>query len=315
MRHMSTETKEEVARRELVAVLADIDSHPWPTEIVDARVLYDKMGPPIATDIKNEVFEICGMPAQLLTPPDVNVDRALLFLHGGGYVYGSLASHGGMAAEIARASRCVALSIQYRLAPEHPFPAALDDACAAHEWLLRRGYKPEKLALVGDSAGGGLVMSTLVTLRDKGRPLPGATVCISPWVDLESRGESWKTRQALDPMLDRPLVDLLSGLYMNGKPRSTPVVSTIHADLRGLPPMLIQVGEREVLFSEAELLASRARAAGVNVTFEEWAQMVHVWHLYYPMLAAGREAISRVGAFVQARTGAAEAKVGNRDRA
>lgn len=309
---MSTETKDEVARRELAAVLADIDANPWPTEIPEARVLYDKMGPPIAADIKTEELEIGGMPAQLLTPPEADADRALLFLHGGGYVYGSLASHGGMVAEIARASRCVALSIQYRLAPEHPFPAALDDACAAHEWLLRRGFKPEKLAIVGDSAGGGLVMSTLVTLRDKGRPLPGVTVCISPWVDLESKGESWTTRQKLDPMLDRPLVDLLSGLYMNGKDRALPVVSTIHADLRGLPPMLIQVGEREVLFSEAELLAAKARAAGVDVTFEEWKEMVHVWHLYYTMLGAGREAMTRVGEFVCDKTGAAARAAGPR---
>jgi epsilon-lactone hydrolase len=295
------ETNGEVARRELAAVMADIDAHPWPDAIPEARVLYDQMGPPIADDIRQETFQINGVPAQLLIPPGADTDRALLFLHGGGYVYGSLVSHGGMVAEVARAARCPALSLQYRLAPEHPFPAALEDACAAHEWLLGR-YKPEKLGLVGDSAGGGLVMSTLVTLRDKGRPLPAATVCISPWVDLESTGESWKTRQAVDPMLDRPLVDKLSAMYLPGVKRPLSVVSTIHADLRGLPPMLIQVGEREVLFSEAEMLAKRARAAGVDVIFEEWAEMVHVWHLYYAMLGAGREAISKVGAFVLSKT-------------
>jgi acetyl esterase/lipase len=302
---MSTQTEEQtdVARRELAAVLKDIDDNPWPEDIVEARVLYDKMGPPIAADIKqSEVFEIGGMPAQLLTPPEADPDRALLFLHGGGYVYGSLQSHNGMVAEVARAARCVALAIQYRLAPEHPFPAALDDACAAHEWLLKK-YKPEKLGLVGDSAGGGLVMSTLVTLRDKQRPLPGAVVCISPWVDLESKGESWTTRQKLDPMLDRPLVDKLSVMYLKDKDRGFPTVSTVNADLRGLPPMLVQVGEREVLFSEAELLARKAKAAGVDVTFEEWKEMVHVWHLYFTMLGAGRDAIARVGGFVSAHTG------------
>lgn len=313
---MSTEAKQpedknEVARRELAAVLADIDANPWPTEIPEARILYDKMGPPVAADIKTELFEIGGMPAQLYIPPEVDADRALLLLHGGGYVYGSLQSHAGMVAEVARAARCTALAIQYRLAPDHPFPAALDDACAAWEWLLRT-YKPEKLGLVGDSAGGGLVMSTLVTLRDKGRPLPGAVVCISPWVDLESKGESWTTRQKLDPMLDRPLVDLLSGLYMNGKDKALPVVSTVNADLRGLPPMLIQVGEREVLFSEAELLARNAKAAGVDVIFEEWKEMVHVWHLYYAMLGAGRDAIARVGTFVSAKTGGKAGVNGNR---
>jgi len=307
MNRMSLETKEDIARRELAAVLADIDAHPWPTEIPAARILYDQMGPPVAADIRSELFEIGGMPAQMMIPPDADADRAVLFLHGGGYVYGSLASHAGMVAEIARAARCAALAVQYRLAPEHPFPAALDDACAGYEWLLRRGFKPEKIALVGDSAGGGLVMSTLVTLRDKHRPMPGAAVCISPWVDLESKGESWTTRQSIDPMLDRPLVDMLTALYLPGQDRGNPIVSTVNADLRGLPPMLIQVGEREVLFSEAELLAKKARAAGVDVTFEEWKQMVHVWHLYFHMLGAGREAIHRVGEFLCART-AADAK-------
>jgi monoterpene epsilon-lactone hydrolase len=295
---MSTEAPDAVARRELAAVLADIDAHPWPTEIAAARILYDQMGPPIAADIRTELFEIGGVPAQRLIPPDADADRAVLFLHGGGYVYGSLQSHGGMVAEIARASRCVAISLQYRLAPEHPFPAALDDACAAYAWLLQRGFSADKLALVGDSAGGGLVMSTLVTLRDRGQPMPGAAVCVSPWVDLSATGESWTTRQAMDPMIDRSLVDLLAGLYLAGQDRTMPVVSTVHADLRGLPRLLIQVGEREVLFSEAQRLAAHARAQGVEVTFEEWAQMVHVWHLYYPMLGAGRDAIARIGAFL-----------------
>lgn len=305
------EDKNEVARRELAAVLKDIDDNPWPTEIPEARVLYDKQGPPVAADIKRHRFEIGGVPAELYTPPEADADRALLFLHGGGYVYGSLQSHAGMAAEIARAARCTSLAMEYRLAPEHPFPAALEDACAAWEWLLRK-YKPEQLGLIGDSAGGGLVMSTLLTLKDKQRPLPGAVVCISPWVDLESKGESWTTRQKLDPMLDRPLVDLLSGLYLNGKDKAMPVVSSVNADLRGLPPMLIQVGEREVLFSEAELLAKNAKAAGVDVTFEEWKEMVHVWHLYYTMLGAGRDAIARVGAFVSTKTGGAVGLNGNR---
>jgi acetyl esterase/lipase len=300
---MRAETESELAHREIAAVLAEIDANPWPTDIAGARVLYDQLGPPIAADIRIERFELAGAPAQLLIPPDADPDRALLFLHGGGYVYGSLVSHGGMVAEIARASRCVALSLQYRLAPEHPFPAALEDACAAYEYLLGR-FAPNKLAIVGDSAGGGLTMSTLLTLRDTGRPLPGAAVCVSPWVDLEHTGESWTTRQALDPMIDRPLVDMLTPLYLKDASPGLPVVSSIKADLRGLPPLLIQVGEREVLYSDAERLASRAKAAGVDVVFEEWKAMVHVWHLYYAMLGAGRQAMTRIGAFLIARTAA-----------
>jgi acetyl esterase/lipase len=295
------------ARRELDDVLAEIASEPWPAGVAEARLLYDASGPPIAQDIRVERFAIATIPAQRLTPPVADADRAVLFLHGGGYVYGSLVSHGGMAAEIARHSRCAAFQLQYRLAPEHPFPAAIEDACAAYEWLLLAGFDPENIALVGDSAGGGLVMATLLTLKAQGRPLPGAAVCVSPWVDLQATGESYDERQALDPMIDRPLVDFLAGLYLNGHDPRAPVASPIHADLRGMPPLLIQVGEREVLFSEAARLYENAIASGVDATFEEWPEMVHVWHLYYPKLTAGQEAISRIGAFVCARTAGAPA--------
>lgn len=293
---------QEAMRLELEAVQADIDANPWPTDVAAARILYDQMGPPIASDIRAERRTVGGVPAQILTPPAVDEGRAVLFLHGGGYVYGSLASHGGMAAELARASRCKCVQLDYRRAPEHPFPAALEDACAAYEAMLLDGTSPARIVIIGDSAGGGLVMSTLLALKEKARPMPGAAVCLSPWVDLQSTGESFRTRQALDPMIDREICLSLAAQYLGAVDPRSPLVSPIHADLRGLPPLLIQVGEREVLFSEAETLAARARDAGVAVIFEEWLQMVHVWHLYYPILTAGREAIARVGAFVQEKT-------------
>ncbi|HEX6096114.1 MAG TPA: alpha/beta hydrolase fold domain-containing protein [Thermoanaerobaculia bacterium] len=294
---------DETARRELEAVLAEIAATPWPDDIYEARVLYDADGPTVAADIAAELVEIAGNPARILTPPVCDDDRAILFLHGGGYVYGSLQSHGGMAAEIARDARCIALQLHYRRAPEHPFPAAIEDACAAYEWLLER-YAPERIAFVGDSAGGGLVMATLAMLQSRARPMPGAAVVISPWVDLEATGQSYTDRQAKDPMIDRPLAQKLAGLYTNGHDLRSPFVSPIHADLRGMPPLLIQAGEREVLFSEALSLHEKALAAGVDSTFEEWPEMVHVWHLYYPRLSAGREAIARVGAFIHERTAA-----------
>ncbi|PSM31505.1 alpha/beta hydrolase fold domain-containing protein [Haliangium sp. UPWRP_2] len=140
---------------EMAAVLADIAANPWPSDIGEARVLYDKMGPPIAADIRTQHITLGQVSGLMLTPPELDEDRAVLFLHGGGYVYGSMLSHGGMVAEIARAARCRALLLQYRLAPEHPFPAGIEDACAAYAWLLQQGYRPEQLALIGDSAGGG----------------------------------------------------------------------------------------------------------------------------------------------------------------
>lgn len=294
---------DEAARRELEAVLAEIAATPWPEDVGEARALYDAQGPPVAADVAVEIVDAGGVPAHILTPPAADGDRAILFLHGGGYVYGSPASHGGMAAEIARHAGCMAVLLQYRLAPEHPHPAALEDACAAYEWLLQR-FEPECIAFAGDSAGGGLVMAALAMLASRGRPMPGAAVCISPWVDLEGNGASFADRQALDPMIDRPLVQFLAGLYANGADLRSPFVSPIHADLAGMPPLLIQVGEREVLFSEARQLYDKARTAGVDATFEEWPEMVHVWHLYYPALEAGRQANERVGGFIRERTAA-----------
>jgi len=290
--------EDEQARREMVAVLTDIEANPWPEDIAEARVLFDRLGPRVASDICVEEVDIGGVPARVLTPPDCDPGRIFLFLHGGGYVYGSFESHGGLVAELARHARCRALQLHYRLAPEQPYPAALEDACAAYRWLLDGGHDPGNIAFVGDSAGGGLVIGTLVRLRGQGFRLPSAAVCISPWVDLEPRGESYDSRQHLDPMIDRKMVGVIADLYLNGADRRLPDISPVYADLTGLPRLLIQVGEREVLFSEAELLAERARAAGVDVTFEEWPGMVHVWHLYYPMLAAGRDAIARIGSFL-----------------
>ena len=295
---VTIEPVDSVAHPEIEAVLVEIAANPWPDDIAEARLLMDRMAPPVASDIVAEQVALAGCRGQILIPPDYEEARATLFLHGGGYVYGSLRSHAGMAAELARATRGKTYQLDYRLAPEHPFPAALEDACAAYGWLRDAGHAAADIAVVGDSAGGGLVMATLLALRDRGAELPGAAVCLSPWVDLEATGESFTTRQRLDPMVDRRLVGILAGIYANGADLRNPLISPIHADLRGLPRLLIQVGEREVLFSEAEMLARRARRAGVDVTFEEWPDMVHVWHLFFPQLNEGRAAIARVGAFI-----------------
>jgi acetyl esterase/lipase len=295
---VTIEPADRVVHAEIEAVLAEIEATPWPDDIAEARRLMDEMAPPLAGDIMAEPVALAGCRGQILIPPDCEKDRAILFLHGGGYVYGSLKSHAGMAGELARAARGKVYQLDYRLAPEHPFPAALQDACAAYGWLRQTGYAAAGIAIVGDSAGGGLVMSTLLALRGRSEELPDAAVCISPWVDLEATGASFSTRRQLDPMIDRRLVGLLAGIYANGADLRDPLISPIHADLRGLPRLLIQVGEREVLFSEAETLARHARLADIDVTFEEWSDMVHVWHLFFPRLSDGRAAIARAGAFI-----------------
>jgi acetyl esterase/lipase len=304
--HHVTETTAAQRRTELDAVLAYLEARPWPDGVDAARLHYDSLGDAMAPDICVEPLEIDQNRAQLLTPPGCEPGRALLYLHGGGYVFGSLRSHGGLAGEIARAARCQVLQLDYRRAPEHPFPAAVEDATAAHVWLLERGFAPGHLAFAGDSAGGGLVLAALVHCRQRELPLPGAAVCISPWVDLEATGESYRTRAALDPLVQRKVVDEVTRHYLQGQDPRAPTASPIHAELSGFPPLLIQVGEREILYSDSEALAAKARASGLDVSFEEWPDMVHVWHLHYPRLTTGREAIDRLGQFVRARTGGSQ---------
>lgn len=299
---MVTRIPEAVRRAELAAVLAYLDARPWPDAIAAARAHYDALGDPIASDIQIEAIALGPARGQLLIPPDCEPGRALLYLHGGGYVFGSLVSHGGLAGELARAARCVVLQLDYRRAPEHPFPAAVDDAVTAYRWLLER-FAADQLAVAGDSAGGGLVLCALVHARSQGLALPGAAVCLSPWVDLEATGESYQSRAHLDPLVQRKVVDEVIQHYLAGQDPRAPTASPIHADLTGFPPLLIQVGEREILYSDAAALAAKARALALDVTFEEWPDMVHVWHLHYPRLATAREAIARIGSFVRARTG------------
>ncbi|WP_374338433.1 alpha/beta hydrolase [Leeia sp.] len=285
--------------RELQDVFDDLDAHPWPDDIAPARVLYDQMGPPVPNDIRAEDGVLAGVPARWLYPPSHDPSRVMLFLHGGGYVYGSLDSHAGMAAELARAAGCIGVQLHYRLAPEHPHPAAVEDALAAYCAVLDQGYAASAVSLVGDSAGGGLVVALLLVLKQRQLPLPGAVACLSPWVDLLLRGESYQTRAHLDPMVERKVVELVREQYLGLQDPTQVTASPILGDLTGLPPMLVQVGELEILYSDAEMLAEKAHQCGVEVTFEVWPAMVHVWHLYYPMLTAGREAISRVGAFLR----------------
>jgi acetyl esterase/lipase len=239
----------------------------------------------------------------MLTPAGADTDRVILYVHGGGFVFGSLVSHGGTVGEFAKASNCAALNVDYRLAPEHPFPAAVEDACTAYRYLVKNGTAPGKITIMGDSAGGGLAISTIVSLRDAGDDLPGAVVCLSPWVDLEGTGDSITSRADIDPMVNPDMLHGIAATYIAGQDLKTPLASPIHANLNGLPPVLIQVGEREVLYSDAEALATKAKIAGADVTFEEWPEMVHVWHLFFPMLTEARDAIKRAGEFVIEKTG------------
>jgi len=256
----------------------------------------------LPTDMRCESINAAGVPAEWITTPGVVAERVIYYLHGGGYVMGSVNTHREMVSRLSRAANARVLILNYRLAPENPFPAAVDDSTTAYRWLLSIGVDPTQLVIAGDSAGGGLTVAALVALRDAGEPLPRAGVCISPWVDLECLGESMATKADIDPMVTRDSVLMLAKAYLGDANPRTPLASPLYADLAGLPPLLIQVGTTEALFDDAKRLADRARAAGVDVILEPWDDMIHVWHLFAAILPEGQQAIDRIGEFVRQHT-------------
>lgn len=239
-------------------------------------------------------------PGEWIMTPGADAEKVILFLHGGGYCLGSCDSHRGLASLLSSAAGMRALMIDYRLAPEHPFPAGLEDAVAAYRWLLQRGVDPERIAVAGDSAGGGLTLATLLSLRDAGDPLPAGAVLLSPWTDLALTGESFVTRAELDPMLGKAGMVSTARWYIGDMDPRTPLVSPLYAELRGLPPLLVHVGDHEVLLDDAVRLATRARAAGVDVTLEVWEGMWHVFHATAPRVPEAQRAVERIGEFLRA---------------
>ncbi len=255
-------------------------------------------------DVRVERLTVAGMAAESITSPAVSSAHVILYLHGGGYVVGSLNTHRDLAARLGRAAGARVLTIDYRLAPEHPHPAAVDDAVAAYRWLRAQGVAPERLAIAGDSAGGGLTIATLVALRDLGEPLPSAGVCFSPWVDMEATGESMDTKPN-DPMLNRALILHFARFYLGGGrvDARTPLAAPLHAELRGLPPLLIQASRDEVLLDDAVRVAARARNAGVDCELDLTDEVPHVWQIFAAILPEGQQAIDRAGAFLRRRLG------------
>jgi monoterpene epsilon-lactone hydrolase len=243
-----------------------------------------------------------GVPAEWITTPESVEGQFVYYLHGGGYVAGSISTHREIAWRLSRAAKAPVLTIGYRLAPENPFPAAVEDAIAGYRWLLSQGVDATRVVIAGESAGGGLVMATLVALRDAGEPLPAAAVCVSPWVDLECTGKSAVTKVNLDPLVNRDGLFKNAKDYLGNTDPHTPLASPIYADLTGLPPLLIQVGTAEVLFDDATRLAEKAKSDGVAVVLEPWEDMIHVWHLFAARLPESQQAIDRIGEFVRKHT-------------
>lgn len=273
-------------------------------DIDQMRSGYDMLGgmQPQAEGAIIEQVSADGVNCEWITTPAADLARTIIYVHGGGYVIGSLTSHRSMLTHLSAAAKARVLAVDYRLSPEHPHPAAVEDAMTAYRWALKNGATPEKTVIAGDSAGGGLTAATLVALRDSGDPLPAAGVCLSPWVDMEAKGESMKTRAELDPMVNR--VDLLrwAEYYLEGQPPTTPLANPLHADLKGLPPLLVHVGTDEVLHDDAVRLADRARSAGVSVTLEVADEMIHVWHFFAGNVPEADVSVAEVGNFILAHT-------------
>ena len=284
-----------VALREVIAARPRSDDIAQRRRDIDARGLANRL----PADVKVEPVTANGVKCEWTTTPDASTAKAVLFLHGGGYVIGSLDSHRHLVAEIGRTARARALAVDYRLAPEHPFPAAVDDALAAYRFLLSSGIQPGSIAIAGDSAGGGLVVAAMLSIRDAGLPQPACGWPISPWVDMEAAGGSMASKAATDPTVQKAGILDMAKHYLAGANPRHPLAAPIYADLRGLAPLLIQVGSAETLLDDAIRLAQVAGEADVAVDLQVWPEMIHVWHTYHPQLAAGRRAIAAGGEFIR----------------
>jgi monoterpene epsilon-lactone hydrolase len=244
-----------------------------------------------------------GIAAQWVTPAGAEPNNVVLYLHGGGYVILSMRSHTRLVAHIATAAGCRALNVDYRLAPEHPHPAAVDDALAAYRWLLDQGIAPRNVAISGDSAGGGLTLATLLAIKEAGLPQPAAAVPMSPWVDLEGIGESMDKMAEVDLMVQREGLKQMADMYLNGADARHPTAAPLYGDLRGLAPLYIQVGGDETLLDDSTRLATRAAHAGVEVRLDVFPEMQHVFQVMAGQIPEADDAVARIGAFLRERFG------------
>ena len=266
--------------------------------VTDMRAGFEaqQSGLPIPADVDALDITVAGRPARRIRTPGVREDRGTLYLHGGGYVMGSLNTHHELMGRIARSTHAQVLGLDYRLAPEHLYPAAVDDAVAAYQWILEQGIAPERIVIAGDSAGGGLTLATLLVLRARKLPMPAGAVLFSPWTDLTSSGASVRTRADADPMIGPEILLPMAAHYAGNQPSSTPGISPLFGDFDGLPPLLIQVGDAEVLLDDSTRLHERAQAAGVDSTLRVFPEAFHVFQAV-PILPEAGEALAEVGVF------------------
>lgn len=270
------------------------------TPVEQMRLDWDELFASDRAPAKSQPVSAGGVDATWISEPGVREDKVVIYFHGGGFQVGSVRSHCELIVCLSAASGCRMLGVDYRRAPEHRFPAAVLDACAVYEWVLAEGIQPSDVAFAGDSAGAGLALSALLSLRKRARPLPAAAVLMSAWTDLTASGQSYESRASSDPIHQRPMIVAMAKNYLgeSGDPRD-PLASPLFADLTGLPPMLIQVGDRETVLDDSRDLAEKARGVGVRVELQVWDHMIHVFQQFPSELPEAREAIRSAGAFLR----------------
>ncbi|RJT96617.1 alpha/beta hydrolase [Arthrobacter frigidicola] len=242
--------------------------------------------------------DLGGVPGKVITPPEFLDGRTLVYFHGGAYIFGAAAGYIGLAGRLALALRARVVLPDYRLAPEHPYPTPIEDCFTAYRSLLQEGHDPARMVFAGDSAGGALTVSVMIKAREAGLPLPAGGAAISPWADLAHTGSSMITRHGIDPLCTKEALDIQARIFLAGAPPYSPDASPVYADLTGLPPVLIQIGEKEVMLSGAMRLATRLAQHRVRTTLEVWPDMFHVWHLFAAVLPEGQQAIDNAAAFL-----------------
>lgn len=295
-----------MAEREIDAIRKLLTSKPRPVGWAERRQRINEVGSTwtAAADVTCEAVDCDGVAGEWSIVPDSDPSRVLLYFHGGGYCSGSILSHRRLVTEAGRAAGMRTLAIAYRLAPEHPYPAAHEDAHAVWRFLRRQGIAAANIAVGGDSAGGNLTLGLIARLRAAGEPLPGCAWLLSPWTDLTMSGATLATKDAVDPLIHKAYLDELAAAYAPPPlDRRDPLVSPLFADLAGFPPVMIQVGSAETLLADATRLAEAAGAADVDVTLQIWPQMIHAWPLWNAHLADGRRALDDAGRFMRSHTG------------
>jgi monoterpene epsilon-lactone hydrolase len=291
-----------MAVSEIDALRALLTSKPRPVGWIARRQRLDEVGSiwPVAEDVELRSVDLAGVPGEWSITPGSDLSRVLMFLHGGGYCSGSILSHRRMVTEAGRAGGVQTLAVGYRLAPEHPFPAALDDALTAWRFLREHGIAAKNIVIGGDSAGGGLTVALLNVLKQRGEGLPACAWLVSPWTDLTLSGSTLISKDTVDPLIHKAYLAELADAYVPpGMDRSDPRVSVLYAAVAGLPPILIQVGSAETLLDDAARFAAMAGAADVSITLEIWPHMIHAWPLWNAHLEPGRRALISAGAFLR----------------